>query len=328
MSLLAAKKKLLMAQKKGLRVQEVFNTSLWTGTGAARTITTGIDSGEGSLVWIKSRNGDWNNTLFDTARGLNLLWSNTTNAQVSNVNIVTDFVSSGYGLGPNNYGNGSGYTYVGWQFRRAEKFFDIVQYTGNGVSGRQIAHSLGVKPGMIVVKRLEDSDSNWIVYHQSQAATKTGYLNLTGAFLTTATPWANTEPTDLAFTVGGNVQANASGGTYIAYLFAHDPSPEGVIQCGSYVGNGSTTGPVVNLGWRPQYLTIKAATTSASWYVFDNLRGVAPIDAYLSPNLSSAENSSSNVFEYLSDGFQIRSSSGAFNNNGDTYIYTAIREAA
>ena len=39
---------------KPLEVEDVFSTYLYTGTGAAQTITNGIDlDGEGGLVWVK-----------------------------------------------------------------------------------------------------------------------------------------------------------------------------------------------------------------------------------------------------------------------------------
>jgi hypothetical protein len=53
-------KKLLQAAAgnagESLYVEDVFSTYLYTGTGAAQTITNGIDlDGEGGLVWIKKR---------------------------------------------------------------------------------------------------------------------------------------------------------------------------------------------------------------------------------------------------------------------------------
>ena len=33
-------------------------------------------------------------------------------------------------------------------------------------------------------------------------------------------------------------------------------SKEGIIKCGSYEGNGSSTGPEINLGWEPQWLSL------------------------------------------------------------------------
>lgn len=328
LSLIEAKKKLLMAQKGGVDVSELFNTSLWTGNGAARTITTGIDSGEGSVVWIKGRNNTQNHNLFDTIRGAgNAIYSNLTNAQSNGVGGQTAFSSSGYLLDLSATTNSSGNTYVGWQFRRAEKFFDIVQYTGNSVSGRQIAHNLGVKPGMMIVKETSNP-SAWVVYHQSRGAGVGGYLNLTNAFETNNPLWNSTEPNSSVFTLGNSSFTNVNGATYIAYLFAHDPSPEGLIQCASYVGNGSASGPVVNLGWRPQYLMVKNATATGDWQIIDAQRGFTSTnDAILLANTSGVE-TSPNLANPNSTGFQIASSVSNVNTSGQTYIYMAIREAA
>lgn len=326
MSLIAAKKKLLMAQGGGgLDVSDVFNTSLWTGTGAARTITTGIDSGEGSLVWCKVRSGGSTpHVLYDSLRGTSSsLSTNTSDAANSNSDRVTSFLSTGYSLGTNDAVNNSGSTYVGWQFRRAENFFDIVQYAGNATGGRQIAHNLGVKPGMIFVKRV-DATADWQVYHQAQGATQYSVLNSTAAFTAATSRWNNTEPTPSVFTVGNDATVNAIGGTYIAYIFAHDPSPEGLIQCGSYVGNSSATGPVVNLGWRPQYLMIKRATGGiGGWYLIDSARNDG---RFLIANSSNAETVIP-VVSFLTSGFQIILTDASLNASGSEYIYMAIREA-
>lgn len=326
LSLIEVKKKLLMAQKGGIDVNEVFNTSLWTGTGVARTITTGIDSGGGSLVWSKSRSFANPHVLVDTVRGAgNYLSTNTDAATISNAASVSSFTPSGYNLGTESIVNGNGTTQVGWQFRRAEKFFDIVQYTGDGTSGRSIAHSLGIKPGMVIVKRV-DNTSPWVVQHIERGALY-AILNQTDAFSEATTVWPSAA-NSTGFIIGTNAAVNSNGGTYIAYLFAHDPSPEGIIQCGSYVGNGSATGPVVNLGWRPQYLLIKNATAAVDWQVFDAVRGMSVgNDPRLIPNSSGAELTNVDALEAISSGFQIKTASGIVNTNAQTYIYMAIREA-
>lgn len=332
--ILPAKKKLLIAQKSGLRVEDVFNTSIWTGNAANRIITTGVDSGEGSLVWIKARN--WAaglHRLFDTIRGAgNRISSNLSEGEGNSSNELTAFSSTGYSLGDSNYTNGNAVsqTYVGWQFRRAPKFFDFVQYTGNGVAGRQIAHDLAASPGMILVKRLSNS-SNWAAYHSAMGGTKWASLNGTESFSSQTNIWNDTNPTESHFSVGSGSLVNANGDRYIAYLFAHDPSPDGLIQCDSYVGNGSATGPVINLGWRPQYLMIKGATSSTGWQIFDAARGLAgPSVGFLYANLDAAESSVAvaSALHSISSGFQINSPSGAINGNGQTYIYMTIPEAA
>lgn len=301
-----------MAQKGGADVSELFNTSLWTGTGAARTITTGIDSGEGSLVWIKSRSGvTYDHQLYDTVRGgSSVLSSNTTDAEITASGIST-FSGSGYTLTTRPQVNGDTYPFVGWQFRRAEKFFDIVQYSGNNVFGRKIAHNLGVKPGLVIIKLVNFAD-NWSVYQRTQGALKSAYLNTTGAF-SANNLWADTEPDDSTITVGSAVSVNSSGGNYIAYLFAHDPSPEGFIQCGSFTENTS-----VNLGWKPQYILFKSATNTSNWYVKDSQRGANA----LFPNTSGTEGGFAQV-SFTPTGFD--TGSVGF---GGSWIYMAIREAA
>ena len=69
---MASKKKLLQAAAgaaggAGLDVDEVFSTYLYDGDGSSsRTITNGIDlSGEGGLVWVKSRSNAYNHFLLD-----------------------------------------------------------------------------------------------------------------------------------------------------------------------------------------------------------------------------------------------------------------------
>ena len=59
-------------------VDDVFKTYLYTGAGETQTITNGMDlsaSGDGGLVWVKSRTGTNNHNLFDTVRGVNKVLS-------------------------------------------------------------------------------------------------------------------------------------------------------------------------------------------------------------------------------------------------------------
>ena len=167
-----------------------------------------------------------------------------------------------FSLGSGTTPNTSGGTYASWTFREQAKFFDIVTYTGTGV-GRTVSHNLGSVPGCMIVKRT-DTTGNWEVFHraiQSTPASSADYaiqLNLTNAAAISSVWDSGTPPTASVFTVGSGATVNASGGTYVAYLFAHDAGGFGtsgtdnVISCGSYVGNGLTAGPQVTLGYEPQ----------------------------------------------------------------------------
>ena len=139
-----------------LYVEDVFSTYLYTGTGAAQTITNNIDlAGRGGLVWIKGRSAGIGNFLFDTSRGVNVeINSNTTDANATLANSLTAFNSNGFSISSATGIGVNAATYASWTFREAPKFFDVVTYTGDGAN-RNIAHSLGVTPGCIIVKRTD-----------------------------------------------------------------------------------------------------------------------------------------------------------------------------
>jgi len=309
-----------------LYVDDVFSVYLYTGNGSTQTITNGIDlAGKGGLVWIKSRSAATDHKLTDTVRGATkALISNTTGAETTDTTGLTAFSSTGFSLGASSVYNTNAATYASWTFRKAAKFFDVVTWTGTG-SARTIAHSLGVAPGMIIVKRTNAIDG-WQIYHQSLGNSQAIRFSTAAAVSVGATYWQTTTPTSTEFYIGTDSSVNGSGSTYVAYLYAHDTSSTGIIQCGSYTGNGSATGPVVTLGWEPQYLMVKNASGTGNWQLLDSMRGmpVGSADATLQANLANAE-SSVNYVSPTATGFQITSTSTEVNTSGSTYIYMAIR---
>lgn len=307
-----------------LYVDDVFSTYLRTGTGADTTVTTGIDMTKGYMLWSKGRSGATEHAVYDSARGVTLdLVTNSTAAQTTQATGLKAVSSTGHTIGSLAKMNTSGATYVDWVFRKAPKFFDVVTYTGDGAVGRQIAHSLGVAPGMIIVKRT-DSASNWYVWHNTN---RTGFaLNLTqesigstGAGIHSSTHF-NVAGLFLSTTTPDN--PNINGATYVAYLFAHDLSAEGIIQCGSFTTDASGNA-TVNSGWAngSQFAMIKAASTTGDWEMYDTARTSAwsGNDARLRANLSNAEDS---VARISASGTSITFAGLSANS---TYIYMAIR---
>jgi hypothetical protein len=329
-------------------IEECFSCFLYTGTDTTSTgvlsINNSIDlAGKGGLVWIKARNTTTSQALFDTTRGTNkLLTSNSTAAQTDESPYTLGaFNANGFSLGSATLGsyalvNGVGNTYASWTFRKQPKFFDVVTYTGNGATSRNISHNLGSDPGCIIVKRTSAAN-DWSVYHRSTGTGKRLILNDTLAVLTDADMFASV--TSTTFSVSGNTDLNDNGATYVAYLFAHNAGGFGltgtdnVISCGSYTGTGAV-GPSVNLGYEPQWLLIKRATgTSAisGWYLLDNMRGI-PLSGgsnYLRAETSDAE--TNNTYAYATPtatGFNVDPSGiglTGVNFSGETYIYIAIR---
>lgn len=312
-------------------VDDVFSTYTYTGNGGAQTINNGIDlAGEGGMVWGKSRSHITDgHILADTVRGIQYqLKMETTGAQTdaTTAAMLQSVNSTGYAMGATSYMNDNTKTYVSWTFRKAPKFFDVVTYTGNSAT-RTINHGLGVAPGLIIIKETGGT-GDWFVYHRSVGAANYMLLNQTSASQA-GSHLAGTEPTSTEFTLGSGAYNN-SGDTYVAYIFAHDPSADGIIQCGSYAGNGdATNGVSITLGWEPQWIIVRSATDVRNWNIVDNMRGLT--GSYtgikeLYPNLSSAENSGAdvNVLGIHATGFNPRATYN-YNTNGSTYIYCAIR---
>ena len=317
-----------------LYVEDVFSTYLYDGNGSTQTITNGIDlDGEGGLTWIKARDIGYSHQLFDTERGATKqLYSNTTDGETTAATSLTSFNSDGFSLGALNGVNNASQTFASWSFRKAEKFFDVVTYTGDGVTGRTVSHNLGSLPGFILVKCTSSAQA-WAVYHRSESASD--YTDLTTApFYLNSNRWNGTEPTESEFTCGNSTTVNQSGETFVAYLFASDAGgfgddgDENIIKCGSYTGATSGTNEI-NLGFEPQWVMIKGTDRACDWVVFDNMRPW-PTDgttSFLRANTSGAEASNfGNVLNITPTGFSIPSSStGNVNEYNEGYIYIAIR---
>jgi hypothetical protein len=310
-----------------LAVEDVFSTWLYTGNASTQTITNGIDlAGKGGLVWLKNRTSAYHNYLYDTTRGATkYILSSSAGAQGTLANDLTAFGATGFSLG-NSDNNVSANNYASWTFREAPNFFDVVTYTGTGAN-RNIAHNLGSVPGMILVKRT-DTAADWQVYHRSNANTQYQVLNTTAAVATGATRWNSTTPTSSVFTVGTDTTVNASGGTYVAYLFAHDTSSTGIIQCGSYTGNGTANSLIATLGFEPQWLLVKRTDTTSDWIVVDVMRGAVAGGAVqnIYANGTSAEVQVGSVAPGATGIMSGATAAwGESNASGGNYIYVAIR---
>jgi len=313
-------------------IESVFSTYLYTGTGAAQTITNGIDlAGKGGLVWLKNRtDGGSFHRLEDTVRGAGkTLYSNSTLAESSANPNLTSFNANGFSV-TTGASSLSGQSWASWTFREQPKFFDIVTYTGNGINGRQISHLLGSVPGCIIVKSTSLDATNWIVHHRSLGFTQVIYLNSTLAAETTSRIMGATSTN---FTVSDASTLNSNGATYVAYLFAHNAGGFGltgtdnVVSCGTYTGNGTATGPTVTLGYEPQWIMVKSSNNISNWIMLDNMRGVPTggFDSDLYANLTYVGSPTVDFLDFTATGFIPKSNNSDTNGSGSTYIYIAIR---
>lgn len=324
-------------------VDDVFSVDLYTGNGTSQTITNGVDlSSEGGLVWIKARSFIVDNILYDSERGLpKYLRSNisTGEGDVAGTG-VTAFNTDGFDItgGWTNF-NSNTETYVSWTFRKAPKFFDVVTYTGDGSTSTTVGHSLEAAPKVIIAKRT-DIASDWAVNffelessyttadnQRGFALNKTNGARNTGNGLTNY--WTDTtfRPGLLA-DEGTSINAvNVSGGNYIAYLFADYEDEDSVIKCGTYTGDGTFGGQLINTPFAPQFLLIKRIDSTGDWLMYDKTRVSGIAHSYeLYPNLTSIESTSTGM-AWAGNGFA-PTDSATSNVNLAEYIYIAIKEEA
>jgi len=321
---------------------DYFNTKTWSGNNSTQSIT-GVGFAP-DLVWTKARNGANSHIWYDKVRGVHkYIRSDQTAAEGTATNTLTSFDSDGFTVGDGDNGNASGANGVAWNWKangagssntdgsitstvsaNTTSGFSVVTWTGNGSNGATIGHSLNSVPKMMIFKILSSAD-DWTVYHSFLGAGKKLNLNNNDAEATVAEIFNNTEPTSSLITFGTHSRTNTNGANYVGYIFAEKT---GYSKFGSYTGNGNADGTFVYTGFKPAFVMIKETNTNGTdWRMMDNKRSTFNlVDDRLFPNLNNVENTGDG-YDFLSNGFKIRSSGGDFNGSGDSYIYMCFAEA-
>ena len=328
---------------------EHFNTVLYTGTGSAQSIT-GVGF-KPDWIWIKDRDTNFSHAVTDSTRGVgNIVKPNTTDAQSTDAQTITSFDADGFSLGTAGGSfNNNGDNYVAWCWKanggttssntdgtitstvqvNTKAGFSIMRYTGNGTVGATIGHGLGAAPDLIISRNLTSATA-WGVYHKYNTASPAGQrlkLDLPDLTLTTNDYWAGVEPTSTVLSVGTEAAVNDNTKDYIMYAFK---AVAGYSAFGSYAGNASDDGPIINTGFEPAWLMIKVNTGSADgWFMVDNKRDTSnPRGDRLFANSDVAEASEPGAqVDFLTNGFQIRGTGagqGQVNSSGSTYVYIAF----
>jgi len=207
--------------------------------------------------------------------------------------------------------------------------FSIVQWVGNQQANATIPHGLNTVPRLIILKCTEVNGMHWAVYHPDVGGVNNGHLNSiilngTGTASASSIYWSNTAPTSSVFTTGTDAVTGYTGKKFIGYIWSE---VEGYSKFGSYVGNGSTDGPFVYCGFRPAVIISKNIDIAANWEIYDSTRNsYNPLGYRIFPNsgLGETDQSSPEPFDFLSNGFKIRTT--ASGKNANTIIYMAFAE--
>lgn len=332
----------------GPNIEELFATYLYDGNGGSQTIDNGIAlSSDGGAVFLKERGLAFGSSQFVNASPtMGSGWGlNTTSTSAASANGYVTFPTApanGFTL-PNDGGGNTNYTggrYASWCFKKEPKFFDVVFYSGTGASTPSISHNLGCKPKLKIIKAISTgSTGDWVVGGEV-LGDRNNYivLNSSTGLVSSSNYWDALDTATTFSVRANNGNSGGNGVNYIAYLFAGDEAVFGetgdqtVMKIGKYTGNGTSSPPIINCGWEPQFLIIKklgaaAGNASDDWCVIDVNR-VIPADdndsRMLSFNLGSGENFGNFTVNarLLPDGFQ---AGGQKNQSGVEYLYIAVR---
>lgn len=294
------------------------------------------------LVWIKLRNTASDHDLIDSVRGATkVIESNQAYAEFTEATNLTSFDSNGFTVGSTVRVNKLNEPIVAWCWKAADTTtnisasgsqvaaevrantaagFSIVKYTFSSPSASQtVPHGLDSAPEMIITKSTTDT-GNWYTYHKDVGTGKYLILNGSAAAATYANGFSTVDATAWQQYFRSDAQS------HVAYCFH---SVDEYQKVGSY--SGGTTNKIVETGFEPRFLLIKAASGTHStehWVIYDYQRSPTnPRNDWLYPNLNFAENVNVTAnINFLSNGFElaVTSANTGINGASTTYIYLAI----
>ena len=321
-----------------------FNPVIWNGDSATSRNITSVGF-QTDFTWIKRRDnaiGATNHLLFDSVRGAGeRLMSNTNTAEGTFTDELTSFITNGFTIGADASTNGSGGTFVSWNWyaptaqsigasgsrlastikKNVDAGFSIVSFT-KGSGSQSIGHGLSQKPDMIILKKRNNS-SSWWIWHKGLSSETQSFIQLDSSNEAGANDaaWDNQAPTASVFYQKEYILSNND--TAIAYCFH---SVDGYSKIGSYVGTGASGNNIVT-GFRPAFVMVKSSSLSnTNWVMLDNKRAVSSsdVDKWLKANESHIDDTGADV-SFNSNGFTFNLSSNNFNGSG-TYIFMAFAE--
>jgi len=318
---------------------DYFNTLLYTATGTQSVTGAGFQP---DMSWVKTRSAASSHYIADSVRGATKTISPNNTNQEGTQNLFTSFDSDGVSLGSDNWSDnrtaviwnwkagttGSGTT-TGSGYGKAYSYsvnttagFSIVKYTGNGTSGQQIPHHLGVVPKMIIQKRLPTDGAGWNVYHHSLGL---NYLMLQSDNASASDSGKyNANPTSTYVQIGNDGGMNTNDAEHILYCFAEKT---GYSKFGSYTGNGSTDNAFIYTGFKPTFFMTKRYSDTARWCMWDSVRDPDnSVEKLMYANENSAEGGTA-YLDFYSNGVKILDGNSKWGADGSNYIYMAFGQS-
>lgn len=308
-----------------LKPNKYYGQLAWAGDGNDDRSITGLEF-QPDLVWWKVRASTNWHRIVDSVRGSSLgVYPNETDVEATDANECQAFESGGIQIGTDAAVNASGQNFTAWCWKEGvTPGLDIITYTGDGTSGRTVAHNLGVKPAFIWLKG-RDVAGGHNIYHKSLGATKYLAAHVNTGASTSTQAWNDTEPGVSSIVLGNFNGFNQDTKLFVMYAFAEI---EGFSKFGTYGGNGSTNGPVIHCGFKPAIIIIKRIDTTGTWSLYDNYLepindGTQQEEIYIDVNQANVSTMGIDIF---ANGFKLLDADAWKNNASGTYVFAAFAE--
>ncbi|MBN86077.1 MAG: hypothetical protein CL885_00990, partial [Dehalococcoidia bacterium] len=313
---------------------DVFQTLLYSGDNTNNRDITGAGF-RPDFLWLKLRNGTLSHKLIESSRGVTKVLYSDSNGVEGTEAGLDSFQSDGIRVDNANDTNGTGNNYVAWLWKAnngttasngngststtvqvaPEGHMSIATLTAPG-GATTFGHGLSGAPELVTIKRRDSGDS-W--YSWMTGMGSVDYMTLDSNAASSSNSAVYTALPTSTVVNGGTI---FGAGDYSMYCFR---SVTGVCHLGTYIGNGSTDGPIVNVGFRPRWILVKNIGGAGGWVCFDTARDTAqPLDQYLDMSENHAEVTSGLDIDVLAQGFKIRIGHSWLNNAGVKYGYMTM----
>ena len=318
---------------------ENFNPVIYTGNAAASHAVTGVGF-QPDLTWLKKYEDTDKHTLYDAVRTATYyLTPDTTAAENQENTSLKSFDSDGFTVGDWDDVNGNGSSFVSWNWlagggagsSNTDGDTNTTSTSANVTAGFSISilptysggttfgHGLAQAPELVIMKPTNGVDV-WLVGSDPVGWTKGLVLNTTATPSANTVYWNNTAPTATVVSLG------TQGNSYIKVFYCFH-SVEGYSKVGSWVGNGNADGTFIYTGFRPAMVLSKDISSANNWVIVDDARNTYNVaNSRLRPNTTAAQSTDLTCFDFVSNGFKVRTSDGDLNADTYTYIYLAFAE--
>ena len=325
-----------------IRPQKHFDVILYTGQNTSSLYNvTGLEFSPDFVIG-KARNDTIGHIFIDTVRGDDKQIETPDNSpEVTRGTPSYRFLKDGFAVSTGgNLNNPVNYVASCWKAggpavtntdgtisaqvsANVEAGFSIIKYTSPASGAGTVGHGLSKKPEIQWSKNLNKSQNTSVQFNSKTPVFNSSDDNMY-MFLNTNAERGDTHEYFTTTTNRNPEGSGASGDSIIIYTWHSVP---GYSRIGTYMGNGSTSGPFVYCGFRPAWIMWKAWNRTENWVIVTNKQSpINPVDLFLRTDETATESSGAATCDFVSNGFKLRNNDTKSNSGGDYYLFMAFAE--